>query len=148
MKPYDIVFFQNDSIISKIIKWFTKSQYSHVGILTYDLNVVFDIQLVGRSTYRKIKNRDKIDIYRLNAEVDENQALSWIMNHGNLKYDLGEIVKIVFNKKTRDDDNKFICSTLVLDFIRNCTDMKVDENLYIVSPQDLIDLNLVTKVCD
>ena len=146
IRPYDIVFFKNNSIISKLIKWFTKSEYSHVGIVTIDTNFIFDANMFKRTTCRKLKLDKNTEIYRISANIDYNRALSWIFEHSYLPYDMGEILKILLNIRTEDNDNKFICSTLVLDFIKDCTNDPRIENLHIVSPQELIDLGLVYKI--
>lgn len=145
MERYDIIFFKSNTLTGKIISFITRSEYCHVG-LYFENNTIFDINIGRNSRFNKIKNYSNLEIYRVNGIINNYNAQKWIYEHYNLKYDIGEVLKFIFKINTSDDDNKFICSTLVLDFIKNCTNIVIPENTYIISPQDLIDLNLVLKI--
>lgn len=144
MQSYDIIFFKSENLIGKLISIFTKSEYCHVGILMPTKDEIFDINFGKPSGISKLKTKN-ISVYRVNDEINNYEAQKWISENTNLKYDLGEILRYVFGFNRKDNDNDFICSTLVLDFIDNCTQMDVS-NIHIVVPQDLIDLKLVTKI--
>lgn len=146
MQPYDILFFKSTDLLGKLIATFTRSKYCHVGILMPDKKTLFDINIGKRSNIVKLVNIKNIEAYRVNGIIYGHNVDKWIINHFGLKYDIGEVIKCIMGINTPDDDNKFICSSLVLDFLKNCTNVKIPPNTYIVSPQDLIDLNLLHRV--
>ena len=143
---YRLVFYKDNTILGKLIKWFTKSEYCHVGILI-NTNTLFDIDKGRTSRLSPFEyDENKHDIYELCGKVDDNLATNFIYSHLDKKYDMGEILKIILNlKNIADIDDKWICSTLVFDFIKECTDIEINTKIKIVTPQDLVETGKIYK---
>lgn len=141
---YKIVFYKDDSFIAKIIKFVTRSKYCHVSILIDDM-FVYETNMFEKSHICIFDyDANKHDVYELNGEVSDYNARKFMASHLGNSYDYMEIIKILFKtNKLKDKDNQYICSSLVLEFIRKCTDIKLDSGVKIVSPQDLIDLEVI-----
>lgn len=144
MHDYKVVLYKDDSFIAKIIKLVTKSEYCHVSILI-DNMFCYETNMFEKS-HICIFNYDasKHDMYEINGEVSQYNAKKFISKHIGNKYDYMEIIKILIkNNRFKDKENKYICSSLVLEFIKKCTNVKVDKDVKIVSPQDLINLGVI-----
>ena len=147
MKCGDIILVKNNKLISKIIKWWTKSEYSHSAIAIDELHMYE----TNYNTKAHIKHsdypRDMYDVYRLNPEIElDTERLKKFMlkNIGN-DYDFGEILKIVFKKNTKDDDGDYICSMLVRDALLE-QGIDLTPGIEIPSPEDLKCSKLLYKV--
>lgn len=140
---YKIVFYKDDSLIAKIIKFVTKSKYCHVSILIDD-TFVYETNMFEKSHICIFEyDSTKHDIYELNGEVSDYNAKKFISQHLGNHYDYMEIFKIlVKNNKLKDKKNEYICSSLVLEFIKKCTNIKI-EDIDLVTPQDLVEIGVI-----
>jgi uncharacterized protein YycO len=155
----DLVFCSGSYFFSRTIQQFTRSIWSHVGMIYKDptLERVFilesetliGVRLAPLSKYLRDyhgKNRPYIGnivIARVHPTVDENKlnhAISFGMDELTKPYDNFEIVRIgmriLFNVSRRTRDRKYICSELVYE----CFDhIDVPFNLRdeYVSPDDI-----------
>ena len=134
----DLVFCSGSYFFSKAIQKFTRSVWSHVGMIYRDptLQRIFilesetmiGVRLAPLSKYLRDyhgKNRSyqgHIVIAKINPEVDVdklNKAISYGMDELTKPYDNFEIVRIgfriLFNISRRTRDRKYICSELVYD---------------------------------
>ncbi|MGB7933032.1 MAG: YiiX/YebB-like N1pC/P60 family cysteine hydrolase [Gammaproteobacteria bacterium] len=132
----DLVFCSGSYFFSHTIQKFTRSVWSHVGMIYKDptLERVFilesetliGVRLAPLSKYLRDyhgKNRPykgNIVIARIHPEVDEaglNQAISFGMDELTKPYDNFEIMRIgfriLFHISHRTRDRKYICSELV-----------------------------------
>ncbi|MCP5410416.1 MAG: hypothetical protein H6963_14150 [Chromatiaceae bacterium] len=132
----DLVFCSGSYFFSKAIQKFTRSVWSHVGMIYRDptLKRVFilesetliGVRLAPLSKYLRDyhgKNRPykgNMVIARVHPAVDEkklNQAISYGMDELTKPYDNFEILRIgfriLFNVSRRSRDRKYICSELV-----------------------------------
>ncbi len=155
----DIVFCSGGYFFSKIIQRFTKSVWSHVGVIYKDetLNRVLilesetliGVRLAPVSKYVKDyhgKNRPykgRMVIARVFPQADLNKlklGISHGMDELTKPYDNWEIGRIAFRKifgiGKRSDDRKYICSELVYEVYRYA-EIKFLFNNQLISPDDI-----------
>jgi hypothetical protein len=136
LKTGDIVFCSGDYTFSKAIQYFTKSVWSHVGIIYYDAALdrmlmlesekLYGVRFAPLSKYLKDyhgKNRPykgKIAVARLEPEIDLediSNGLRFGIDELTKPYDDLEILRIamriLFKIGKRVKDRKYICSELV-----------------------------------
>ena len=147
MRKGDIILVKNNKLISKIIKWFTKSQYSHSAIAIDSIHI-YETNYNEKSCIKHINwTKNMYDVYRLKPgiEFDSKRLIEYMLTHIHNNYDLGEIFKIVIHKDSKDDDNKYICSKLVHDaFLKQGIDLT--PGIEIPTPEDLSHSKLLYKV--
>ena len=155
----DIVFCSGTYFFSKSIQWFTKSVWSHVGIIYRDDNLLrifilesetaIGVRLVPLSKYlRDYHGRNKpykgrIVIGRIAPAADGEQvkkAISFGMDELTRPYDNWEIMRIamriLFRRGRKDRDRKYICSELVYEAFRKA-DIAFRFNRNSISPDDI-----------
>jgi hypothetical protein len=132
----DLVFCSGDYTFSKIIQYFTRSVWSHVGIVYYDVALdrmlilesekLYGVRFAPLSKYLKDyhgKNKPykgKITVARLEPELSLEEIKKGIcfgMDELTKPYDDWEIIRIamriLFKIGKRVKDRKYICSELV-----------------------------------
>jgi hypothetical protein len=117
----DIVLFKGDSlIISRLIRWFTSSDYSHVGIAVND-QWIYEIDLDRKLAIYPLK-RGRYDVYRYKHGLTEEQK-RLMQTHAldlstiNEGYDWLRILSFVLQKVFRTKSilnwsNRVICSEI------------------------------------
>jgi cell wall-associated NlpC family hydrolase len=136
LRSGDLVFCSGSYVFSGLIQGFTRSVWSHVGMLYVDhhLQRVFilesetgiGVRLVPVSKYlrdyhgRRRPYRGQVVIARVQPDLGDEpvrQAVSYGMDLLTKPYDNGEILRIamriLFRRGRRVRDRKFICSELV-----------------------------------
>jgi uncharacterized protein YycO len=159
LRTGDIVFCSGTYFFSKTIQWFTKSVWSHVGIIYRDdhLERIFvlesetaiGVRLVPLSKYlRDYHGRNKpykgrILIGRITPEPDNQklkQAISFGMDELTRPYDNWEIcriaIRILFKRGRKNRDRKYICSELVYEAFRKA-EIAFKFNRSSISPDDI-----------
>lgn len=149
----DVIFFKkNDSFISRIIAYFTKSEYTHVGlIVAYDeLSNIATIIESDRFVDTRINiielDQQKHEIYTVDKSQDEtDRVLEYAYKSVGIKYDylqiLGLLISLVFGTEYRffDRKNKLICSELIdLSYYKAGIKRSTDMNLGSITPQELL----------
>jgi len=137
----DMVFCSGTYFFSNAIRWFTKSVWSHIGIIYRDdaLERIFilesetfvGVRLAPLSKYlrdyhgRNKPYRGRMFIARLEPEVAQEihrKAVSMGMDELTKPYDNLEIfriaIRILFKLGRRNRDRKYICSELVYEAFR------------------------------
>jgi len=155
----DIVFCSGTYFFSKSIQWFTKSVWSHVGIIYRDDNLLrifvlesetaIGVRLVPLSKYlRDYHGRNKpykgrIVIGRIAPGADGEKvkkAISFGMDELTRPYDNWEIMRIamriLLRRGRKDRDRKYICSDLVYEAFRKA-DIAFTFNRNSISPDDI-----------
>lgn len=157
MKAGDILLFEGEDGISKLIAWGTNSKYSHVAVcVSPEMNLAIEAITRGGVRARDIQQiTEHYDIYRVREKYryDLNGIVSYLVSKLNLKYDYFGVIflgllkllakiylplKITANRwqKTRD----YFCSELCyeafyyggsLDIVPNVPDAEV------TSPADI-----------
>ena len=141
LRTGDIVFCSGTYFFSNAIRWFTKSVWSHIGIIYRDdaLERIFilesetfvGVRLAPLSKYlrdyhgRNKPYRGRMFIARLEPEVAQEihrKAVSMGMDELTKPYDNLEIfriaIRILFKLGRRNRDRKYICSELVYEAFR------------------------------
>lgn len=159
LRSGDLVFCSGSYLFSGLIQRFTRSVWSHVGIVYRDehLQRVFllesetgiGVRLVPISKYlrdyhgRRRPYRGQIVVARVNPEPGDErvrQAVSYGMDLLTRPYDNAEIMRIAmriaFRIGRRTQDRKFICSELVDECFRAAGVRFVRRDNYI-SPDDI-----------
>jgi hypothetical protein len=155
----DIVFCAGGYFFSKLIQRFTKSVWSHVGVIykdeTLDRVLILEsetfigVRLAPVSKYVKDyhgKNKPykgKMVIARVFPDADAakiKKGISHGMDELTKPYDNWEIGRIAFRKLfgigKRADDRKYICSELVYEVYRHAL-VKFSFNNQLISPDDI-----------
>lgn len=155
----DLVFCSGSYFFSQTIQKFTRSVWSHVGMIYRDptlqrvfileSEILIGVRLAPLSKYLRDyhgKNRPykgNVVVARLHPLIDEgklNHAISYGMDELTKPYDNFEIVRIgfriLFNVSRRTRDRKYICSELVYDCY-DSIDVPFDLSDEYVSPDDI-----------
>jgi hypothetical protein len=159
LKTGDIMFCSGKYIFSKIIQRFTKSVWSHVGIIYRDeplgrvlileSETFIGVRVAPLSKYLKDyhgKNRPykgRIIIGRVVPEVPEKEmykAISFGMDELTKPYDNWEIfriaLRIIFGRTKHTENREYICSELVqAAFVRSGVKFPFKNTL--ISPDDI-----------
>ena len=166
----DIVFCSGTYFFSKSIQWFTKSVWSHVGIIYRDDNLLrifvlesetaIGVRLVPLSKYlRDYHGRNKpykgrIVIGRIAPAADGEKvkkAISFGMDELTRPYDNWEIMRIamriLFRRGRKDRDRKYICSELVYEAFRKA-DIAFRFNRNSISPDAVSYTHLTLPTSD
>ncbi|MBE2257229.1 MAG: hypothetical protein H6942_02350 [Candidatus Accumulibacter sp.] len=159
LRTGDIVFCSGTYFFSKTIQWFTRSVWSHVGIIYRDDNllrifvleseIAIGVRLVPLSKYlRDYHGRNKpykghIVIARIAPDADDGKlktAISFGMDELTRPYDNWEIcriaMRILFRRGRKNRDRKYICSELVYEAFRRA-DVSFRFNRNSISPDDI-----------
>lgn len=155
----DLAFCSGTYLFSTSIQWFTKSVWSHVGIIYRDDNLrrifilesetAIGVRLVPLSKYlrdyhgRKKPYQGRIVIGRIAPAADGEKvkkAISFGMDELTRPYDNWEIMRIamriLFRRGRKDRDRKYICSELVYEAFRKA-DIAFKFNRNSISPDDI-----------
>jgi hypothetical protein len=159
LRTGDLVFCSGSYLFSGLIQRFTRSVWSHVGILYKDDNLqrifvlesetMIGVRLAPVSKYlrdyhgRNRPYRGQIVVARVQPDVDAQGiklAISFGMDELTKPYDNFEILRIamriLFRVGRRTHDRKYICSELVYDCFRQAgVKFKLHDNF--VSPDDI-----------
>ncbi len=159
LRTGDLIFCSGNYFFSKLIQRFTKSVWSHVGIIYRDDKLdrmlvlesekLYGVRLAPLSKYLKDyhgKNKPykgKIIVARVEPEItkqDLYKAISFGMDELTKPYDNWEIIRIVIRilfKITRRENNRnYICSELVQECFKK-VDVGFKDNDTKISPDDI-----------
>ncbi len=109
-----------------------------LGFVTQNANVDF---------YKKYKSHYKIFVSFVDKKAKDNmlKALDWFKENDNkLKYDIGGLIKIFFNKDTEDHNLKYFCSRFVAQIIAQGENLSKLPSLY--KPQDFVSLPFISII--
>lgn len=159
LRTGDIVFCSGTYFFSRTIQWFTRSVWSHVGIIYRDDNLqrifvlesetVIGVRLAPLSKYlhdyhgRNKPYKGRIVIARLTPAPDDEKlktAISFGMDELTRPYDNWEIcriaMRILFRRGRKVRDRKYICSELVYEAFRKA-DVAFEFRRNSISPDDI-----------
>jgi len=158
-KPYliRVIFFQGISFISRLIKWFTRSKFSHVG---FDLDGYYRVEAWENTRHKYLgifgaKWQLTTPSYHtkgtpyvvLGKEVDYEtyteyfKILDFICQAG-LPYDYTEIIKFVIKGKESEPNGKFVCSTGTCFILQYLGVLPEEIPYWRQSPEDVYELCL------
>lgn len=159
LRSGDLVFCSGSYFFSGLIQKFTRSVWSHVGVIYRDDNLqrifvlesetMIGVRLVPMSKYlrdyhgRNRPYKGQIVVGRVAPDLDATrvrQAISFGMDELTKPYDNFEILRIalriLFRVGRRTRDRKYICSELVYDCFRKAgVSFKLGDKF--VSPDDI-----------
>lgn len=156
MQDGDVLLFKGQSWLSKIIKWRTKSAYSHAGIVVWWSDRLMVLEAVGKGvlarpiSYNLNHYEGDINYYRptetLSAETRKNMALFAQEQLGKeyaTKRLVGFFFKLLFNRPLESQDKKeaagrYFCSEYVADiYSKNGLDLDIERGTAYTSPDRL-----------
>jgi len=154
MKIGDILNVQGKGWIGEVIRWFTKSKYSHTACYIGDGKIVeSDFGGVMISSVKKYDGKFDVFRHRFATETQLADAVLWMKGQVGKGYDYLGLIGVglaIIGRKGRncfDDKNRYWCSELVADgYINSGIVLCVDPDTYKVSPQDLADCGFLTKI--
>ncbi len=169
LKTGDLVFCSGTYFFSNAIRWFTKSVWSHVGIIYQDAHLerVFilesetfiGVRLAPVSKYlrdyhgRNRPYRGRMMIARLASAVEPEgvkQAISFGMDELTKPYDNLEILRIairlLLKRGRRNRDRKYICSELVYECYRQAG-VRFKFHRKSISPDDIWRDERIQPIC-
>lgn len=154
----DVLLFKGHGIISAIIKWKTKSEYSHAGIVAWWNDRLMVLEAVGKGvvarpiSYDLEKYKHAIDYYRLKKEVSitdqkRTQMVIFAQEQLGKEYNHFQIfvffIKLLFGMKLSKSDktnnyNTYFCSQYVASiYARNGYDLAVEQSDSYTSPDNI-----------
>ncbi len=105
--------YQGKSIISKLIRWQTRSKYSHVSIEVDGFNYeAWNNGVVRRQWHEGHTDGTKVDVFRLQKGIVNGLLLKALKAQLGKKYDYKSIARFLSRRKVQLD-NKWFCSELV-----------------------------------
>jgi hypothetical protein len=111
-----IALFKNRSIISSLIKWQTRSEYSHAAILLDDKLIEakeFDgVQVVHKL---EVGKKCSVDIYEVEVSESQRTAIvDFLANQIGKGYDYTMVIRFLTRQQeSRKSSGKWFCSELV-----------------------------------
>ena len=117
-----ILGYRGKSWISKVIRWQTRSKYSHIAIELHDGSVVEAWHIGGvahNRSFRSVHTKGtKVDVFAIEGMSDlyESAVRAFLMKQVGKKYDFGSIAKFLSRRAERHD-NKWFCSELAMEGI-------------------------------
>lgn len=144
------------NFISKLIRWWTSSKYSHCELFVEENGKAYLIGISNDNGVRiEIKdtiNHNKWDFYELKTQdigVLFNHVKSFYDKTKNKKYDFKNIfLSQIFNRK-KHDKNKYTCSEWVSECLDSYYNKAYPKKYHLYSPQSvfeyIIENDLVVK---
>lgn len=138
-----IAFITSDKLLSRLIRWFTNSKWSHCLLILDDTlwqdAIIFEASLFGVrinfwSTYKDYKS----EIYTIRRPASPKCLYKFIgKNYGYLQL-VGDALVKIFRLKSNPFTADYVCSEIVLRFLKE-NDFKEFANLdaNLASPEDL-----------
>lgn len=110
-----ILAYRGKSLISKAIRFQTRSKYSHIAVMLDDGSV---IEAWHKGGVRKSPSFStlhspgtKVDVFRIDADFDEATTNRFLHEQVGKKYDFKSVARFLSRRKTRHN-NKYFCSEL------------------------------------
>jgi uncharacterized protein YycO len=135
-----LFFSKSNSIACKCIRFFTWSEYSHVGFILPD-DMILDTTLKTKVAIRPFKDLEKTEktiIIREYQDINEN-VIEIAKAQIGKKYDWSAVVGIPFRRNWQDDD-KWFCSELVAWSCLKAETPIINKDCWRITPQDLFQI--------
>ena len=146
-KTGDILLTSSDAWYSKIIKWKTKSEFNHVGIIyrLFDRRLNIKIPFIIEAISTGVTMQPLINYFKESKNTDLYLFRHKLVNENNLpliigksleyigaNYDYQQLFALLFNGKI-DNDKKMICSQL-LDRVYQAGEIRLLHENKVVTP--------------
>lgn len=149
MQCGDIFFVKNTTFISRLIRWFTKSQYSHCGIFVSNDGIhLYHTEFnMGLKLTHLMYPSEKMEVYRVAGEYNHDKLHEFIQKNIGNKYDFGEIFKVIFSCKKKETDSEYICSNLIFEAYKYAgLDLFDGEMDRIPTPRDISESKYLVRI--
>jgi len=148
---YDIILSKDNSIISRIIKYLTKSEYSHVSIM---VDACYIAESIGfESVQIKRFYETDYDVFRVVGLTDEQKEKigEFIIQNLNHKYDYFRLISmafhIIFKWNVVNISKWYTCDEFVLlSFLNANIDLLPDKDIDEITPNDFASSDMLTRV--
>lgn len=113
-----ILAYRGKSWISKVIRWQTRSKYSHIAI-ELDNGSVIEAWHVGgvahNKDFRTVHTKGTlVDVFDITIKIDEIAISAFLLDQVGKKYDFGSIVRFM-SRRAEPKDEKWFCSELAME---------------------------------
>lgn len=142
----DIFLVKNDTFISRIIRWITRSEYSHCGVFLDSMHIYHTEYNQGLRITHSLYPKGKVEVYRANIPFDNEKLHSFICDNIGNKYDFGEILKVLFRINKKETDSEYICSSLVREAFLYASGVDVCDGIEIPTPKDIANSRYLTRI--
>jgi uncharacterized protein YycO len=137
MQAPKILLFKGRGMVSRMIRWQTNGEYSHVAIQRPDGRIVEAWHKPAKVRLRsRLDDWEGVECYELVGIDPEklDDALVWLNAQIGKKYDFGGVLRFLSRRRKQKDD-KWFCSELGFEFAKRCgVDLLQNITLAQVSP--------------
>lgn len=134
---------RSNDLLSRLIKWWTRSKYYHVELVVNDKRISSDIErdVMVRSKHLVDPTDSGDAVYNTTVTVTKEQyeiLMRWLTKVNGSKYDTLGILLSQILKSRVDDPNKWFCSELTTKVLQILTiEDVIDLTPNMLSPGDL-----------
>jgi uncharacterized protein YycO len=144
-----IALHKGKSVVSRLIRWQTRSEYSHASLLLEDGCVIESREgsfRTGPGGVRKLSSmpaNETVDLFRVEAPVDWPTMLTWLNGQIGKPYDWTMVARFISRRQaSRKESGKWFCSELVfaalqkggVNLLARCEPWEVSPGLLAKSP--------------
>lgn len=152
----DIVLYKGNGFFSKLVRFFTKSEYSHVSMMLSD-KLSIEANWYKKSNVVPIKyDKDTMEFYRVKGGLTDKQKLVLLQhsyNFLNKVYDYPQIFGYVIRFFDKSKINLFnstkrlICSELIdRAYLKLGIDLSSENYIGDVTPKDIANSDKLTRI--
>ena len=140
MSSIKILQFQGKSLISRLIRWQTRSVYSHSALLTSDNTVIEAWHKGGVQEVDSISTLHtpgtKVDVFKFTWKVDEVAVEEFARKQVGCSYDFLAILRFL-SRRSYTKNKKWFCSELIAAATKHAGYPLIRLPSYEVSPRDI-----------
>ena len=150
MKTGDLLFFSGLSTIDDVIKRYTSSYISHVGMIILENNVLYLFEADNGQGYKRgvrvIPLKEKLERYKgekfyILRKIDVEISKDEILNEIKRYIDMDLNVDNFLTKSNTEGGKTTYCSQLIIDVLRDMKIYKNDVKNTSVTPKDLLHID-------
>lgn len=136
-----LLLFHGRGVISALIRWQTRGEYSHSAILLPDGETILEAWQGEGVRKKKITSWEGVDRFRINAKVDWDVAIAFAEKQIGKGYDYLQVLRFVSRRKgsyTSNYNSNWFCSEYCFETVLmgGCALLRTDES-YRISPAHL-----------
>lgn len=146
-----VLYANQKSIVSRLIRWQTRGQYSHAALLTSDGSIIESMEGIGVRSRKSVDadiGDDTFDIFTVATTENQDKIIEMFAGHQIGKgYDYLGVLRFLTRKPNYNQKDRYFCSELVFDaFSYAGVDLFKDMQGWEVSPALLAHTPLATKL--
>lgn len=112
-----VLLFRGRGVISALIRWQTRSVYSHAALLLEDGETIIEAWQGDGVRKKKLGSRENIDAFRVAGGVDWPTAIAFAEAQIGKRYDYRQVFRFLSRRSGKTDEHWF-CSELVFAALR------------------------------